>query len=338
MKIMTCTLQFLTPAFLGNAEQNAQWRTPPIKAQLRQWWRMAYAADHHFKVDVAAMRHEEGLLFGHAWLDDDRDERGDKVAARKSLVRIRLAMPTGQPGTAWGAGTQHGVAPLKVVQDTSYAWFGLVKRGQGLPDRNAIDVQGAESKRALLLAFPEKHAECIDTTLRLITQFGQLGSRSRGGWGSIHIGDIPPMLQTEMVRFSQPLEGCLRHDWPMSLCSDARGLCLWESKESFASWADVMRVIAVERRKARLALKTPDGRDLRPVLGFASPGRMPSPLRWRCVLTAPDQLAIRVFAMPSLIPADGKQRIDHARTASAWKQVIAVMDESSVFKPRGGQK
>jgi CRISPR-associated protein Cmr1 len=39
-------LTFLTPAFLGNAEQSAQWRTPPIKALLRQWWRVVYAGDH----------------------------------------------------------------------------------------------------------------------------------------------------------------------------------------------------------------------------------------------------------------------------------------------------
>lgn len=29
-------LSFVTPAFLGNAEQRAQWRTPPIKALLRE--------------------------------------------------------------------------------------------------------------------------------------------------------------------------------------------------------------------------------------------------------------------------------------------------------------
>ncbi len=37
------TVRFLTPAFLGDAEQNGRWRTPPFKAQLRQWWRVAYA-------------------------------------------------------------------------------------------------------------------------------------------------------------------------------------------------------------------------------------------------------------------------------------------------------
>ena len=38
------TLSFNTPAFLGNAEQQAQWRTPPIKALIRQWWRVVKAS------------------------------------------------------------------------------------------------------------------------------------------------------------------------------------------------------------------------------------------------------------------------------------------------------
>jgi CRISPR-associated protein Cmr1 len=34
----TYTVRFVTPAFLGNVEQQGQWRTPPFKALLRQWW------------------------------------------------------------------------------------------------------------------------------------------------------------------------------------------------------------------------------------------------------------------------------------------------------------
>ena len=60
------TLHFATPAFLGNAEQSGQWRTPPIKALLRQWWRVAYAAGQPGAVNVSAMREAEGRLFGSA--------------------------------------------------------------------------------------------------------------------------------------------------------------------------------------------------------------------------------------------------------------------------------
>ncbi|HNN87504.1 MAG TPA: hypothetical protein PKK14_08345, partial [Pseudomonadales bacterium] len=66
MQTLEYTVRFNTPAFLGNAEQNAQWRTPPFKALLRQWWRVAYAAEKQFKVNVAEMRKAEGDLFGVA--------------------------------------------------------------------------------------------------------------------------------------------------------------------------------------------------------------------------------------------------------------------------------
>jgi CRISPR-associated protein Cmr1 len=43
--VLTYQVSFNTPAFLGNAEQQAQWRTPPFKAMLRQWWRVVKAPD-----------------------------------------------------------------------------------------------------------------------------------------------------------------------------------------------------------------------------------------------------------------------------------------------------
>ena len=82
MQRMKFLITFLTPAFLGNAEQNGQWRTPPFKALLRQWWRVVWAERHGFRCDIAAMRHDEGRLFGNAWLDGD---------FRRSAVRMRLS-------------------------------------------------------------------------------------------------------------------------------------------------------------------------------------------------------------------------------------------------------
>ena len=38
MQTYSYQLRFQTPTFLGNAQQQAQWRMPPIKALLRQWW------------------------------------------------------------------------------------------------------------------------------------------------------------------------------------------------------------------------------------------------------------------------------------------------------------
>src|SRR5207253_6755334 len=86
---LSYTVRFLCPAFLGNAEQNGQWRTPPFKALLRQWWRVAYAASRNHSVDIEEMRRTEGMLFGNAWLSHQENGR-TKADHRKSRVRIRL--------------------------------------------------------------------------------------------------------------------------------------------------------------------------------------------------------------------------------------------------------
>ena len=75
-------LCFHTPAFLGNAQQQAQWRTPPVKALLRQWWRVAAAQQARYNIDT--LRQQEGALFGAA-----SEEQG---GSRQSQIRIRLRM------------------------------------------------------------------------------------------------------------------------------------------------------------------------------------------------------------------------------------------------------
>jgi len=35
MEIIECRVRFVTPAFLGNAEQKGQWRTPPYVCVFR---------------------------------------------------------------------------------------------------------------------------------------------------------------------------------------------------------------------------------------------------------------------------------------------------------------
>ena len=88
MRHLKYSVRFLTPAFLGNAAQSGQWRTPPFKALLRQWWRVAVAWEEGY--DHEKLREREAVLFGHAWWKNDKDKEGRPVAARASAVRIRL--------------------------------------------------------------------------------------------------------------------------------------------------------------------------------------------------------------------------------------------------------
>lgn len=344
MKTLEYTVSFTTPAFLGNAEQQAQWRTPPFKALLRQWWRVAYAADRGFNVDVGAMRREEGLLFGHAWLEKDtfkRDGREVTAVARKSLVRLRLKNPTGDNENSWRIGSQKGVDPLSNGLETSYAWFGLIKRGDGLPDRSAVksvdrkSVGAAEAIRQLGIAVPDKDVTKFQEVMQLIDAFGLIGSRSRGGWGALHVGDIEPLSSQGMARYARSIDACLADDWAASLAKDDGGICIWHSRNSFGTWDKAMEAVAIERKKIRSALKVE--LDLRPALGFASSGRMPSPLRWKVTGGQSNGLAFRVFAMPHRLPDASNKSLRCEQLQRAWRIVCDTLDRSQSFTPRNNR-
>jgi len=319
-------LRLLTPAFVGDADQQGRWRTPPIKALLRQWWRVVWAAEHGFPDDFQRMRHEEGLLFGHAWLADDRDRAGKKVKGRRSLVRIRLEAPD-RDQAAWTEGGQRGVAPLADGLNTSYAWFGLLDSKTKAPLRSGIKPGDAEGRRVLQLAWPEDEDHRMRLAIRLIRDFGQLGYRSRGGWGALHIDDVDSVNPDELARFTRPLEDCLSGGWAASMAADADGLMIWQGRQTFDNWAKLMESVARQRKDVRDALKSAGGADLRAVLGTAkNSDRIANPLRWRPVLDTGGHLRLRIFAMPWRISSH-LQTIPDRQLASAWRAIARKLDQ-----------
>lgn len=288
-------IRFLTPAFLGNAEQDGQWRTPPFKALLRQWWRVAYAAKNRFNVDVAAMKKEEGLLFGHAWLEDDRDKQGNKVAARKSQVRIRL--------DDWSLGKLNHAPAIgqvsmgkNLIPAALYSGYGPVVPGPKLKGNAAIQ-SGAETN--LKIAFPE--GQQIEHALALIHAYGTFGGRSRNAWGSFEMkGDVP-----ELNPPLQDWETAMQRDWPHAIGTDGKGALIWQSAPQ-QKWEDAMKLLAQARadmRRAvpdRLILSYPDTKGVMP--GWTKNERVPNSLRFKVRTQGPGFVAM-IFHMPCR-PAD----------------------------------
>ena len=193
-------LQFHTPAFLGDANQSGRWRTPPFKAQLRQWWRVAYAAQNQFGVDVGGMRDIEGHLFGHAWLENDKDSKGDKVAARRSEVLLRLSKWSEGELKSWDkleAGTVHHKEAEKVryqVGPHAYLGYGPLdgRNGTAFNDKANKKVNAAlrDGEAAQIsIAFHERDKALIGHALELMNLYGTVGGRSRNGWGSFSLTD-----------------------------------------------------------------------------------------------------------------------------------------------------
>lgn len=296
MKQLNYTVRFLTPAFLGNAEQSGQWRTPPFKALLRQWWRVAVAQKHKFNVDtirrnVDTIRREEGLLFGHAWLEDDRDNKGNKVAARKSQVRIRLE--------SWSEGSLNQAPAIgqvamgkNQIPAVLYSGYGPVTTPGPKLKANAAIQSGAET--LLRIAFPESAG--IEQAIALMDAYGTLGGRSRNGWGSFELEGEKP----ELTVHSQDWKTAMQLDWPHTLGRDEQGALIWQSSPQ-SKWEDAMRLLAQTRadmRRAvpdRLMLAYPDTKATMP--GWGKNDRVPNSLRFK-VRAQGKQFVAVVFHMP----------------------------------------
>ncbi len=274
MRELTYQVTFNTPAFLGNAEQQAQWRTPPFKALLRQWWRVVKAPDVGY--DHHRLRQLENALFGSA-VDDSGGERSGR-----SKVQLRLS--------SWDAGTLAELPRMATQQHEEvkrngqvvpvgtavYSGFGPVTtsgmRNAIAPDRPAV---------TLKLRVPEAEAEALGKAMQLAAWFGCVGSRARNGWGSLHIeGDgllgFEGLCDSKIAEQAPPrslndaLSDRLAANWPhaLGLCADSRP-AIWRVAAGrdaaqgkylgFSEWKNVLEKLAALKIGFRTQFKLSSG-------------------------------------------------------------------------------
>jgi len=347
------TLRMLTPAFLGDADQNGRWRTPPIKALLRQWWRVAYAAEKQFAMRVDEMRHEEGLLFGHAWLENDTYEcngRQVTTAARKSLIRLRLNIwETGKLDKDHWPDDKKVVHPevknrdgkAMPVGSNLYLGYGPLaydrqKHTTVIKANAAIQ---AEETATFSIAFPQANASSIVNALWLMDRYGTLGGRSRNGWGSFvltPVGDTPKLNSTLTTC---DWRDCLNMDWPHAVGHDNKGALIWQT-EPMADWRDVMKRLAELKIGLRTQfgfstgknVPTPEARHWLsyPVTNHSvscwdSKARLPNTLRFKVRPTDDDRLVGVIFHVPHLPPKNFNP--ERKVIEEIWSSVHRYLDD-----------
>ena len=352
MQVLQYRVKFLTPAFLGNAEQAGQWRTPPFKALLRQWWRVAVARD--FDYDASKIRCSEALLFGHAWLEGDRDRKGKSVAARASMLRLRLGRwdigketkehwrqkETGPNDRINHPEVQQPIGPLL------YLGYGPLTAGRNHPHptllKSTAAIQAGEEAE-LAVAAPSDHLDSIRSAFSMMSAYGTLGGRSRNGWGSVRFS-IEEATVPRGRQVSKPRQwvDALQLDWPHAIGWDARGPLIWQTRESFMDWRSAMGELA----KLKVGLRTqfkfsagpPHHQPLErhwlsyPVTRHAVQDwrnlRLPNSLRFKVRPDAKDAGKLRglMFHMPCRPPSSFRPR-DHGRTIQGvWQKVHHYLD------------
>lgn len=269
---------FNVPGFLGDAEQKSVWRTPPFKALIQQWWRIAVASeeDHEWR----RIREREGRLFGHAWLKDDNG----KEWAMRSRVRIKLAHCKRGNLTTWNnkdPKIKHPEVKFPVGSQL-YLGYGPLDYRKGLKNSPAID---ADEINQLILMHPEKEQAVFKQVMQLIHWFGTLGGRSRNGWGSIalsnpDLADFSMLLngRAELGKVQRPFEICLQEEWPQAIGSDGKGVLIWKT-EAFTSWQEVIKTLAEIKIGFRTKLSVTKPFDERQILALPVTNHTPRDLR-----------------------------------------------------------
>ncbi|MGB4911283.1 MAG: DUF2442 domain-containing protein [Candidatus Dechloromonas phosphoritropha] len=321
------------PTFLGDAEQKGVWRTPPIKAMLREWWRVAAAPEQGYRHEQ--LRQNEGKLFGNAWLDDDFS---------KSLVRLALEHWHAGKMTALDNDPKVTHPEVKFpVGSQLYLGYGPLIFQQGAKIKSGAALQAGEAN-TLSLAYPDDPAHKIEQTLQLIDWFGTLGGRSRNGWGSLALsGQSALTLQhATLTGVLHPLDDCLKLDWPHAIGQDSQGPLIWESGTSFNDWQAAMKFLAQTKIGFRTHLGFTTGKGSSQVEGrhivaypvtnhdvraWGGQARLANQLRFKLFRDTSGQLRARIYHTPHACPLP--TMMNAAQQMGVWQTVHRWLDQQA---------
>jgi len=338
-KIFRYKVRFLTPAFLGDSEKSGQWRVPPFKEQLRYWWRVCYASEHAFNVNVQEMRRAEGMLFGNAWLQE---------GATKSLVQMRLSQWQKGRLTSWKI-VKNKIRHPEVkfpIQSDLYLGYGPLKtvkmNDQWVTTLSESASINAGEEATLSLYFIEEDANRLEEVLSLMHYYGAIGGSSRNGWGSYEL--LPekgePPIKNDLNRFFRNWKDALQLDWPHAIGRDDRGPLVW-CTGSCNNWQDVIRDLAIIKVGIRTQFVFQHGGTQNPedrhwlaypvtkhkVFSWENntTGRLPNTLRFVVKRTQDNRLRGVIFHMPCSPPDEFMPDLDALR--NVWQKVHQLLDE-----------
>lgn len=337
------TLELVTPAFLGGADQSAEWRTPAIKALIRQWWRVAYSTQHG--INVNAMRQAESLLFGTV----DGEPRQAKVRIRLGEWKVGnlTQMPAG--GQVRHPEVGNGGRNINAFLYLGYGPLANAGAGVTLNNERALSTQQNNALTIIGKDLTQDDWTLLDQTIRYMALFGTIGGRSRNGWGSLCIKqNNQPLATLDKINNlpTKPLANCLQHDWPSSLGSHNNQPLIWQGSVC-NTWEAALNSLAAIKIGFRTHLgfvtghntPAPEGRHFiaYPVTNHSvsswvnqkrQPLRLPNSLRFKIFKQANNQFIPLAFHLPHQLPDTFSHKPTNNELTQVWQQVYRQLDAS----------
>ena len=192
-------VEFITPAFLGGADGNAEIRTAPFKEGIRYWWRVLFGAKYF---DIGKLKQTEDLIFGST------ENNSNVLISIKSQTKDSFFELSGFPnGKRIDVSHQGKIMKVNILDYMAYGKYDYVK-GKG----NVYKVSHIKPKTKIRLNVNIKNIgyteEIIDAT-KIFLAWGGVGSKSRNGFGSMDYADLSePKSELKMLN---PI--CSRWGW-----------------------------------------------------------------------------------------------------------------------------
>lgn len=223
----TYNFEVITPMFLGGADpKNAELRVSSVKGMLRFWWRAISGIQN-----IKELKEKENEIFGST------DE--------KSKVKINVIEPNVEISKDLFKGKiLTGESKEKFRLDIlHYLAFGAIVHDKNIKG-NKVDKEyiTPNSKFQLEISTPDRYFKEIDRSLRYFITFGNIGAKSRNGFGSLFSENISYI---DKLDFSNDF-----FDYT-SFSKDSRFIRLDEKE----SWNDALSLIGLIYREARLSIE-----------------------------------------------------------------------------------
>ncbi|MDR3631416.1 MAG: hypothetical protein P4L42_13890 [Desulfocapsaceae bacterium] len=337
------TIEFLSPTFLGGADQHAELRSAPLKNLLRQWWRVAVGNQYTNSEDFLEAENE---LFGTSLSGKDAQASLIRLALFANAHEFEISSQPFDFGT-----TYHPEVAQKGkgnISNALYLGFGPIVNAPGGTKPKSYIMPG--SRATIILTFPYDKQELFHLILQLIDAFGTVGSRGRNGYGSFalsgktfsraNLGTLPSQPLSELINREQ--------QYPSSLGSATGRLLCWETSPQ-KDWKGIMETLAGAYLKTRTSVNiAQQGLQQRHIIGYpvtnhpvtdwgGSNGRMPSQLRLMVKRNHEDKLVGRILHLPHKLP----KRWDSAKLGSelaVWQKIHGLLDaHKGLYRHEGKQ-
>ncbi len=188
-------LEFITPAFIGGAEQDvSELRPASIVGMLRYWFRIIAGS---YVKDTEELFELESELFG------------DQKKAGKVWVRVRGNVKNKNLECITLKGCNVAKGKLKIDKDCGKVYLGYgnilylnlekhknkyrklyeicIKKGIRKGNLYVKSMLKGKQRALVEIIFPTKYRNKVEALLYIFSQLGALGSRNRRGWGNFYL-------------------------------------------------------------------------------------------------------------------------------------------------------